>query len=304
MIELKHLAIAAALVMPATGSVPAKGTQPPEPAKSVPGAVSGAATPSTKPITQDFGAKNPKLYGNGSHDGLDIGNGCGEAVKSPTNGRVTGLGSNPIYGDHAWITGYDGAQHLLGHTDTSVGVGVSVAKGTVIGHTNLSGKTTGCHLHWTVKRDGQIIDPKKWQAEPEVCPQLSNVPARWGVPICAASIKYGADPSLVAAIIWVENRGWPATDKFVCSGAGACGVAQFMPKTWEAYKPRPDATRESWSDSIEGAANYLAKMKKDWRDSAITYNCGPSCIGKTLPRETQQYVELVAQKYREFSIGG
>lgn len=302
LLSYKTVVLAAALLLPPTAGF----VETPVKADTAPPIVAPAPkatdyTPSERPVTQKFGNRNKALYGNGAHDGIDLANRCGEPVKSPTNGRVVAVSEDNTYGTHLWIQGYDATKHLLGHTSVSVAVGNSVVKGTVVGTTNNSGHSTACHTHWTTVRNGKIFDPAVWIKEPEVCANLTNVPAQWGVPICAAATKYGADPSLVAAILWYENRGWPATDKNVCSHAGACGIAQFMPKTWEAYGVDGDgdgkADRANWLDSIYASAHYIGKMKKPPKEAAIEYNCGPAC--KMNP-ETADYIQGVLGKYNEF----
>lgn len=258
-------------------------------------------------MTQGFG-ENPQMYKGLGHGGVDFKNDCGQPIQSRSVGRVVEIGSDPDNGNLVKVKSYDGVTHLYGHTVGAPPVGTSVKTGDVIGTTNLSGHTTGCHEHWaTIYPDGKLKDPLKWVQEPNPCPKLFNVPADWGVAICEASATYEADPSLVAAIIWYENRGWPSFDKNVCSGAGACGIAQFTAPTWEAYKPSPDAARSDWKASVAAAAKYLGSMKKcaDVRCKAIEYNCGPRCFNKpdsALPSETQDYVRGVSAKYAEFKL--
>lgn len=64
----------------------------------------------------------------------------------------------------------------------------------------------------------------------------SNVPEPWRSLIEDASRKpesASADPNLVAAVLWVENRGWPDYNKeWAVSSAAAAGPWQFIPSTW------------------------------------------------------------------------
>lgn len=63
---------------------------------------------------------------------------------------------------------------------------------------------------------------------------LSNVPEPWRGLISKTAPEYtDADPRLVAATLWIENRGWPQFNKdWAVSPAGAQGPWQFIPSTW------------------------------------------------------------------------
>ena len=260
-----------------------------------------------QPMTQGFG-ENPQMYQGLGHGGVDFKNDCGQPVPSKSVGRVVEVGEEKDNGNFVKVKSYDGVTHIYGHTEGAPPVGTSVKVGDSLGKTNISGHTTGCHEHWgTIYPDGKLKDPLKWMSEPNSCPNLFNVPADWGVQICSSAAKYGADPSLVAAIIWYENRGWPEFDKNVCSGAGACGIAQFTEPTWERYKPSPGAVRNDWRASVDAAANYIGSMKKcaDVRCKAIEYNAGGRYFNRPdseLPAETQDYIRGVTDKYAEFKL--
>jgi membrane-bound lytic murein transglycosylase B len=107
----------------------------------------------------------------------------------------------------------------------------------------------------------------------------------------------------VASILFYENRQWPSIDKYVCSPAAACGIAQFIPSTWARYGIDADgngASRESWRDNIHSASNYIGKMHKSVREAAIEYNAGPSYAGASdgrLPKETLDYIYGVQRAY-------
>lgn len=63
---------------------------------------------------------------------------------------------------------------------------------------------------------------------------LANVPDPWRSLIVSTASKYPtADMRLVAATLWIENRGWPDYNKnWATSSAGAQGPWQFIPSTW------------------------------------------------------------------------
>lgn len=63
---------------------------------------------------------------------------------------------------------------------------------------------------------------------------ISNVPEPWKSLISSTASKYpDVDPRLVAATLYIENRGWPDYEKnWATSSAGAKGPWQFIDSSW------------------------------------------------------------------------
>lgn len=95
------------------------------------------------------------------HYGVDYRADAGTPVWAAANGRVVEV-------DHGWASGYGNSiviDHGGGRTtryahlaDVDVGVGQTVAQGQVIGSVGLTGWTTGFHLHWETRINGQPYD--------------------------------------------------------------------------------------------------------------------------------------------------
>lgn len=92
------------------------------------------------------------------------------------------------------------------------------------------------------------------------------------------------------------------------SSAGAVGAYQFMPSTWDQYKPRPDAVPTNRQDAQEANTNYMSALTKQFdgnqRQAVAAYNWGPSRVAKVvsnygedwenhLPEETKGYLNNV-----------
>lgn len=102
-----------------------------------------------------------------THDGIDICAEAGTSVVATADGTVIAVGEDSRLGvmvqvEHA--NGYVTTYASL-HPETQVTVGDSVAAGTVIGavgNTSLHEAGLGAHLHFSVTRNGEMIDPEAY----------------------------------------------------------------------------------------------------------------------------------------------
>lgn len=118
--------------------------------------------PVNGPITQLFG-ENPDMYskwGFPGHNGIDYGIPNGTPVQAAAAGTVAVVAfENGGYGNYVKLAHQDGSTvyytyyaHLA---TTQVTAGQTVKAGAVIGHSNNTGASTGPHLHFGVKVEGQ-----------------------------------------------------------------------------------------------------------------------------------------------------
>lgn len=112
------------------------------------------------------GGKITSLFGayrsHGSHKGVDIANSRGTPIYAAADGVVTAKGWSGGYGRCIVIRHSDGYSTLYGHLSSlsdGVRVGGSVRKGQYIGGMGSTGNSTGCHLHWEVRRNGVALNP-------------------------------------------------------------------------------------------------------------------------------------------------
>ncbi len=119
--------------------------------------------PTTGKITSGFGyRKNPFGRGREFHSGIDIGNNSGTKIKAAGSGVVTFAGYNSGYGRYLIISHGYGYQSVYGHNrKLLVKVGDKVKKGQIISEMGSSGRSTGPHLHFEIKLNGNPIDPMK-----------------------------------------------------------------------------------------------------------------------------------------------
>lgn len=98
------------------------------------------------------------------HKALDITSPIGTPIAAATNGQVAQVyvgGWNGGYGTHVIIQGDNGYQTLYAHMSAvNVSVGQSVSAGkTVVGWVGMTGRTTGPHVHFEVRGNGDIFNP-------------------------------------------------------------------------------------------------------------------------------------------------
>jgi murein DD-endopeptidase MepM/ murein hydrolase activator NlpD len=95
------------------------------------------------------------------HMALDIANPSGPAVVAASDGVVTLVKYLAYdYGHHVMIDNGGGISTLYGHmTDIYVTVGQQVSRGQVIGRMGSTGRSTGTHLHFEVRRGGVTQNP-------------------------------------------------------------------------------------------------------------------------------------------------
>lgn len=94
------------------------------------------------------------------HTGIDIAGSYNSDIKAADGGVVTYSGWMSGYGNYVVINHENGYQTGYGHcASLSVKVGDRVAKGDVIAKMGNTGRSTGTHLHFEVKKDGAFVDP-------------------------------------------------------------------------------------------------------------------------------------------------
>jgi murein DD-endopeptidase MepM/ murein hydrolase activator NlpD len=130
-----------------------------------------ASTPSIWPVkgwvTSGFGPRvSPFTEKPAWHDGLDIGAAPNTPVRAPAQGRITSIGYDPKLGNMVRLDHGFGVETLYGHLAKAlVKEGQRVERGDVIALVGSSGLSTGPHLHYMVKLNGQALDPTKYILE-------------------------------------------------------------------------------------------------------------------------------------------
>jgi murein DD-endopeptidase MepM/ murein hydrolase activator NlpD len=115
------------------------------------------------PIMSGFGTRvHPISRVRKMHTGVDIGAGYGAAVHAAGNGKVTRTGWFGGYGNCVIIDhgGKPNRSTLYGHLSAITCVaGQEVKVGTVVGKVGSTGYSTGPHLHFEVRINGNPVNP-------------------------------------------------------------------------------------------------------------------------------------------------
>jgi murein DD-endopeptidase MepM/ murein hydrolase activator NlpD len=96
------------------------------------------------------------------HRGLDIANKAQPPVLAADSGKVIVAGWPDAggYGNRVMLDHGNGFVTLYAHLSSiSVTVGQTVNRGDVIGYVGSTGRSTGPHLHFEVRRGGELLDP-------------------------------------------------------------------------------------------------------------------------------------------------
>ncbi len=116
--------------------------------------------------TSPFGFRvSPITGGPGEfHRGQDYTIQCGTAVNAAASGTVTFAGWHPYGGGNRVVIDHgNGLETTYNHlSSSSVQVGQKVSRGDLIALTGTTGASTGCHLHFEVMVNGDVVDPLGW----------------------------------------------------------------------------------------------------------------------------------------------
>lgn len=111
-------------------------------------------------ITSSFGKRiNPISNKEEFHDGIDIGTETGAKVFAVCDGIVLETGVSDSYGEFLKYK-FENFEVMYAHLEkVLVENGENIKKGQVVALSGNSGFSTGPHLHYSVKKDNNFINP-------------------------------------------------------------------------------------------------------------------------------------------------
>lgn len=120
-----------------------------------------ACVPTSGVITSRFGAV--ESVRSGAHSGLDIGAPTGTPIYTVADGTVTFSGVYGGYGNLVIISHGNGVETYYGHCSALyVSEGQYVSAGENIAAVGSTGNSTGPHLHFEIRSNGQLLNPEEY----------------------------------------------------------------------------------------------------------------------------------------------
>ena len=115
-------------------------------------------------VSSSFGLRKDPFTGQRKfHDGIDLAAQEGTDVKAVMAGRVQITDDQKGYGRVVVLDHGHGFTTLYAHNrDITVKAGDWVTKGSTIAKVGSTGRSTGPHLHFEVKKDGKNLDPESF----------------------------------------------------------------------------------------------------------------------------------------------
>ena len=128
------------------------------------GGVMGWPSRSSKRITDVFGMRlHPILGYYKMHTGIDIGAAKGTDILAAADGTIIRTASSDGYGNYVMIDHGGGVVTLYAHSSKIlVRVGDKVKRGDVIALVGSTGRSTGPHIHFEVRINGNYKDPLQY----------------------------------------------------------------------------------------------------------------------------------------------
>jgi murein DD-endopeptidase MepM/ murein hydrolase activator NlpD len=124
-----------------------------------------SSTPAIAPVrgifTSGFGVRSdPLTHGRGIHQGVDIAAAPGQPVRASADGVVVQAGLIGGLGQAVYVAHGFGLTTRYGHMSRiEVRPGQRVKRGDIVGRVGNTGRSTGYHLHYEVRVDGDPVNP-------------------------------------------------------------------------------------------------------------------------------------------------
>ena len=112
-------------------------------------------------ITSGYGPRTPTDIVSANHAGVDIGANTGADIVASMEGKVEAVSSQGDYGNHLKITNGEISTLYAHCSKIVVNEGDSIKQGQKIAEVGSTGRATGPHLHFEIRRNNKTVDPLK-----------------------------------------------------------------------------------------------------------------------------------------------
>jgi lipoprotein NlpD len=125
--------------------------------------VEGFIWPVSGTVNSNFGRR-----GVGAHDGIDIGAPEGTPIRAIQKGEVIYSDQLRGYGNIVIVRHPDGFVSVYAHNEANlVREGQTVSRGDIVGRVGSTGRVTGPHLHFEIRKNNSVQDPLRYL--PRLC---------------------------------------------------------------------------------------------------------------------------------------
>jgi hypothetical protein len=137
---------------------------------------------------------------------------------------------------------------------------------------------------------------------------------QWQSFIDEATSRFGLPSPWIGAVILAESTGCESMNgRPTTSAAGAMGLMQLMPATWEQFRQKLTLAADAYDphDNILAGAAYLRELygRYGWPGSSAAYHAGPRRYddylrtGRPLPEATVKYLARIDRWLARLNAG-
>ena len=119
-------------------------------------------------LSSSYGMRTDPFHGRQAfHGGIDIAAASGSPVIASAEGRVSKVETGKGLGKYVAVTHRDGTESYYGHLSAqNVRVGQRVMQGQKVGELGSTGRSTGPHLDYRLKKNGKTVNPLTVMRQP------------------------------------------------------------------------------------------------------------------------------------------
>lgn len=114
--------------------------------------------------TSSFGMRADPFTGKwANHQGIDIGAPSGTEVRATQQGKVKVVGNQGAFGNVVILEHANGYETVYGHLSgfAKIAPNQTIPQGALLGFVGSTGRATGPHLHYELRKYGQAINPEQ-----------------------------------------------------------------------------------------------------------------------------------------------